>query len=434
MESEPAAPISLSIQFDIEGARSQLTVEMAGPQFELQDHRIPIDRSRQRGWGKVSIPADSNPADNDYYFVFDEAPVRRTIIVTDDAAAARPLELAAAIVPDPALRAAVETVAREQVGSVEWESVAFVFWHAPLPTGDATTTVRSFVDRGGQVLFLPARTVTSDEFMGVRWTDWLEENADVAVETWRGDQDILANTQSGAALPVGQLQVRRYCGLAGELTPLASLKGGAPLVARLPTPHGGVYFCATTPATGDSSLAAGGVVWYVMIQRAIAAGVAVLGNTRQLVAGEATAEQPATWQQQAGPAEAISTDYAYHAGVYTAGDRLLGLNRAVAEDQSPILPDGRVAELFQGLDFARVDDQAGSFAALVQEIWRMFLAAMIVALIVEAALCLPKRSEPGVIEFIGTVSQASDARRSWGDHAAGAAVGFQAEPRPGVPA
>ena len=55
-----------------------------------------------------------------------------------------------------------------------------------------------------------------------------------AVEPWTLretmlDQDLLAQTQSGGPLPVGQLQVRKYCGLSGELTALATLRGGATL-------------------------------------------------------------------------------------------------------------------------------------------------------------------------------------------------------------
>ena len=54
------------MQFEIDGARSEVTVEMTGPTFELKDHRIPLERRPERGWGKVSIPADANPADNDF--------------------------------------------------------------------------------------------------------------------------------------------------------------------------------------------------------------------------------------------------------------------------------------------------------------------------------------------------------------------------------
>jgi hypothetical protein len=161
-------------------------------------------------------------------------------------------------------------------------------------------------------------------------------------------------------------------------------------LARVTTNRGGVYFCATTPAVGDSSLATDGVVLYVLIQRALAAGAAALGHSRSLVAGEVSSEDAATWQQVAGPPHALSTDFALHTGVYRHDDRLFAINRPVAEDAAAVVSDAQVAELFQGLDFVRIDAQAGSLAALIQEIWRLFLVSMMIALIVEAALCLPR--------------------------------------------
>src|SRR5262249_46769173 len=158
--------------------------------------------------------------------------------------------------------------------------------------------------------------------------------------------------------------------------------------ARLPTDRGGVYFCATTPELGDSSLASNGVVLYVFVQRLLATGAAALGQTRQLVAGDAAAEQPTTWRQLAGPPDPTSTEYVHHAGVYAAGEKLLAVNRSPAEDQAAVLADDRVAELFRGLNFVRVDDRAGSLVGLIQEIWRPFLVAMLFAMLVEAGLCL----------------------------------------------
>ncbi len=384
---------SVPIQFEIEGARSEVTIEMSGPQFELKDQRIPLERNHQRGWGKVSIPADANASDNDFYFVFDQPAPRQTVIVADDAPAARPLQLAAAISPDPALRCAAEIITLDQLPTIDWERVSLLLWQAPLPRDESAKRVHSFVDRGGQVVFFPPRDPGNDEFAGVRWQSWVESPNGVVIESWRGDQDLLAHTQSGAALPVGQLEIRKSCGLSGEHTPLASLKGGATLVGRATTNRGGVYFCATTPAAADSSMASNGVVLYVLVHRALATGAAVLGNTRQLVAGDASAvssEQPLNWHQVAGPADALSTDFAFHGGVYGAGEKLFAVNRAAAEDHAAVLADQRVAALFQGLDFARVDDRAGNLAALIQEIWRLFLASMMIALIVEAALCLPR--------------------------------------------
>jgi hypothetical protein len=86
----------------------------------------------------------------------------------------------------------------------------------------------------------------------------------------------------------------------------------------------------------------------------------------------------------------VSTEFALHRGVYRSGDRLFAVNRSTAEDAATVLADGRVAALFRGLDFSRVDAQAGSAGSLIQEIWRLFLVSMILSLVAEAALCLPK--------------------------------------------
>ena len=386
---------SIPVHFEINGARLEMTVEMAGPKFELKDHRIPLERSHVRGWGRVSIPADSNPADNDDWFVFDEPAPRRTIVVAEDPQAARPLQLAAAISPDPTVKCSAEIFAADKLAAVEWEQVALLLWQAPLPEADAARLVRNFIDRGGQVIFFPPHSPGPAEFQGARWTSWVDPNQVISVDNWRGDQDLLAQTQSGGPLPVGQLQIRKYCGLSGELTALATLRGGAPLLARLTTSTGGVCFCTTTPAVGDSSLATGGVVLYVLVQRALADGAKVLGNTRELIAGDPAGEASGAWKRLAGAEAGLSTDYPLHRGIYRSGDRLLAVRRAATEDLAPVLADDRVAGLFQGLDFARVDDQAGNIGSLIQEIWRLFLVAMMVAMVVEAGLCLPRKRPAG---------------------------------------
>ncbi len=381
--------LAVPVQFEIDGARSEVTLQVAG-EAELKDHRIPLEKGRERGWGRVSIPADANPADNDFWFVFEQPAPRRSIIVVDEPQVARPLQLAASISPDPALQCSAEAVAPPQVAAIDWNQVSLLLWQAPLPELDSAQQVRAFIERGGTAIFFPPRAPGDRELFGVRWTSWTEEKSEVPVVGWRSDQDLLAQTASGMPLPVGGLQVRKYCGLSGEVTPLATLRNGSPLLARVATDHGAVYFCATTPAPGDSSLATSGVVFYVLVQRALASGAVALGSTRQLVAGDPPRDDPTLWKRVSGAQEALSTDYSFHSGVYQAGEKLLAVNRAPGEALAPVLADGRVAELFRGLDFARVDDRAGSMGSLIQEIWRMFLVAMMVAMLAEAALCLPK--------------------------------------------
>ena len=121
----------------------------------------------------------------------------------------------------------------------------------------------------------------------------------------------------------------------------------------------------------------------------------MLSRARWLDAGSAGTESPGDWQRLMGGAEGLSTEAACHGGIYASGERLLAVNRPVAEDDSKVLADSVVAELFRGLDFTRVDDRAGNASSLIQEIWRIFLAVMLAAVVLEAVLCLPKVSRGG---------------------------------------
>jgi hypothetical protein len=382
---------SVPVQFEIDGARSEASVELVEGSAELKDYRIPLEKGRERGWGRVSIPADANASDDDFWFVFEQPVPRRAIVVIEDPPAASALELAAAVSPDRGVSHHAEVLTPSQIADVDWNQVSLLLWQAPLPEPEVGKQIEAFVDHGGSAIFFPARLPGSGELFGVHWTSWVKGKVGAgAVLTWRGDQDLLAHTQSGMPLPVGQLQVHKHCGIAGELTPLANLRDGAPLLGRVTTDRGSAYFCATTASGADSSLASDGVVFYVLVQRALTSGATALGSTQQLTAGPLGRRDATSWRRVAGGDDALSTDFSFHRGVYQAGDRLLAVNRAPGEAPAPILAGRRVDALFQGLDFARVDDRAGSTGSLIQEIWRLFLVSMMGAMIVEAALCLPR--------------------------------------------
>jgi hypothetical protein len=76
--------------------------------------------------------------------------------------------------------------------------------------------------------------------------------------------------------------------------------------------------------------------------------------------------------------------------VFACGERLAAVNRPAAEDASLALADERIDGLFRGLSFTRITGTAGDTTSLVQEIWRAFLIAMLVALVVEGLLSLPR--------------------------------------------
>jgi hypothetical protein len=388
---------TVPVQIEIGGARSTVNIELQGGAADLKNHSIPFDSQVPRSWGRVSIPSDANPADDEFYFAFEVPAPRKTILVASEPDVETPLKLAASIPPESSIRCETETVTPEQLASVEWEQVSLLLWQAPLPSGPAADLVQAFVARGGQVVFFPPRTPTSDSLFGVTWKQWKVPDSPEAVKSWRSDDDVLARTQSGAALPVGKLEVRQYCQWDGVLTPLASLVGGDPLLGKPTTNQGAVYFWATTPSLKDSNLASSGVVLYAFVQRVLAAGAQVLSKAQQfdargadLVNTSQGSSEEAVWTLVRGSEEALSTEYEGMSGVYSREDALRAVNRTSTEDEVAIVPDAKLEKLFSGLDYIKVSDQAGSFRALVEEIWRSFLVVMLGALLLEAVLCLPK--------------------------------------------
>jgi hypothetical protein len=424
-------PARVPVQIELGPARSTVEVELTGTETVLARHAIPIDAAalaqtatmaggaegdresaQANGWGRVSIPTDSNLADNDFYVAFGTPPIRRTLVVTEDSQAGvqtkRTLELIAGIPPDKLLRATTEAVTAEAVAAMPLDDVAVILWQAALPEAGSADAVSRFIARGGQVIFLPPDSPTTTSFNGMAWQTWTEHSPPLRPSSWRADEGLLAATLTGAALPVGELELRRTCGITGEGTPLAVLPDGRPLLVRAAGDRGGASFLATTPAVRDSDLAANGVVLYAVVQRAIDAGLETVGNARQVDAGaillggtdaggQRSSQQRSSqqrsqedWRQIAGPPSA-STEAGFHAGVYASRGRLLAVNRPAAEDAAEVVDDRQIETLFQGLSFSRFEQKAGGLGAIVEEVWRLFLVALLVSLVVEGLLCLPRR-------------------------------------------
>ncbi len=408
--SRPAAgdTVNVPVQIELGTARTTVDVELNDTEAAVPRQTIAIDAAglaeagggvgdsgAANGWGRVSIPADDNPADNDFYFSFGVPVVRRTVIVAENPQARRALELVAGIPPEKQLQSTVETVEAAAITGISLDDVALVLWQGKLPEGEAADAVSRFVARGGQVIFMPPDSPRATEFAGMGWQSWAEHSPPVQPASWRVEEGLLASTRSGAALPVGELALRRTCGITGEGTQLAVLPDGRPLVVRAATGRGGVSLVATTPAMRDSDLAANGIVLYALVQRAVDEGLQAVGIARQLDAGSErrgeSAEQ-AGWRQIAGP-PAASTERGYHAGVYATDGRLMAVNRPASEDATEVVPDRDVDALFQGVSFSRFEQKAGDRGTIVEEVWRLFLVGVLVALVVEGLLCLPTRAK-----------------------------------------
>ena len=100
-----------------------------------------------------------------------------------------------------------------------------------------------------------------------------------------GDADLLAHVESGDALRLNQLLTFATAPLKAPGHLWQGFQDEASLLTRVATDRGAVYFCSTLPTAQFSSLEREGVVFYVMLQRALAEGSRSLAVASQRNAG-----------------------------------------------------------------------------------------------------------------------------------------------------
>jgi len=399
----PAEPLTIPVTFVVNGVRSVENVVLSEREVSLLGHSIELDLKTQGGWGVVEIPSDANPRDNSHYFVFAEPGSVPIAVVSEDSRAAELIGKAAGAPTDRLAQHEVVFLSPAQAAEIDWDRTALVVWQAPIPEGILADQLLNFVEAGRSVLFYPPRNPGPNEFAGLSWGGWLEvTEEDGAVASWRSDSDLLRNTDSGSSLFLGELALYRRCSIKGEGLELVRLENDAPLWLKARTDAGGAWFCGTLPQGTHSSLARDGIAFYVSLQRAIESGGRSIGRARQLEARTDAVTEKEGWSRLAGLSEEEVVGIAaqtLQAGAFKVGEgekqRFAALNRPASEDDVRTITEDELELAFGTLEYSLVADKAGEEGSeLVREIWRLFLIAMAIALLVEAVLCMPARREP----------------------------------------
>ena len=425
----------IPIEFEVNNVRSVVEVDIDSQGTSLRGHRIPIDTKVRSGWGSVGLPGDANPLDNRFFFVFSEPLVRRAVVVSDEVKNGEAFRRALAIPIDPRLQHRVDVVSVDRVTEIDWENTGLLIWQAALPRGSIAEQIAQFVDTGRVVMFFPPSQnadFRKARLFGSRWGDWqthrnsgqrsalsrrfptrglrrsqqetskqkhstssgnlFADSHSFGISWWRGDTDLLAHVESGDALPLNELRTYQYRAFESPGTPLARFDDDAPLLTRVATDHGAVYFCSTLPTAQFSSLEREGVIFYVILQRALDQGCRALAVASQRDAGSDVLADRNEWKLVA-PADnsQFLSQRGLHAGVYRDGAYWTAVNRSQIEDSATVVAVETVDTLFDGMSYRRIDVDVGDTSALASELWRVFLIAMIVALLAEAVLSLPSR-------------------------------------------
>ena len=82
-------------------------------------------------------------------------------------------------------------------------------------------------------------------------------------------------------------------------------------------------------------------------------------------------------------------DIRTESGVYRSGERLLAVNRPLAEDNPEILDGPEAERLFGTLGVRMLQEKRRTAESLEGEVWRIFVFLMLTFLVVEGILILP---------------------------------------------
>ncbi|MDF1751312.1 MAG: BatA domain-containing protein [Verrucomicrobiales bacterium] len=405
-QSSRVSPETLPVEFTINGARTAQEFTINGSELRLQGHTVSLGNSESTGWGRIDLPADGNPRDNTFFFVFDEAPVLKTVIVSDDQQTAAAIKAAASAPIDGSRTYAADILPTSRQAEVPWDDTALLFWQAPIPEKGSPESglLEQFVESGRSLVFLPVdNNQNENDFLGFRWIPQTDSPSAGPYEIgwWRTDSGLLENTQNGNPLPLGMTKIFQIREFEGETQSFLKLKDGRSVIARhinkLP---GNLYIWGTLPKSSFSSIASDGVAFFAMIHRALQQGGNFLSNAQMRSAGGSALPDNVQWTSASvRDSDEDHVNPSLSAGAFQSTDKWLAINRPEGEDDFRTINEEAIEDLFGGLDYRVIQDSVNNRSSLASEIWRIFLVLMALALIIEAALCLPPRNdeEPAVV-------------------------------------
>lgn len=374
-------PLTLSLN----GAQSTDMVSLSGNVIKFTK-RMPL--SGKSGYGYIQLPADTNSRDNTAYFSYGvELPVH-TAIVAAKSEAQYYLSLAAAP-PGYASQQAKTYLPHE---SIPWDSLSLVIWQAPIPNDTAQVPLLEFIRKGGIIAFYPPPNTEEQSFLGTQWGLVNKSSASkyFIVQDWDRSDGPLRNGEEGTPIPVSKLKAVKRRGIITDSTSLARWSNDSPFLTRSFHGRGAVYFVSTLPDYTWSNLGDADVI-LPLTQRLLFKGNQRFGSGYSATLGHLPAEITIDAAKRKRLDKATPTNplnAVYEAGVYTFGERTLAVNRPAEEDLKIHLDKEALDLALSDVEYSLFEEDTENSSAFAQQLWQIFLVAVLIFLIIESFLCL----------------------------------------------
>ena len=387
--------LNLPLTVRVNGTASGESLTLPGQSLRFQK-RIAIKDEAESGHGWLSIPADGNPRDNAVFFAYGPARPVKSLIVAPKGESADYLALAAA--PPGFEKQTAERIDPAAFARTSTADYSMILWAAPLPSATNANLLEAFLKAGGQIVCLPAAEPSSETFLGMKWEPVAEAQRGkfFILQDWNKTDGPLRDGIDGTPLPAERLRAIKRAIPAGDSAPLARWEDGEPFITRKIVDHGTLWFLGSLPDYTWSNLGDADVL-LPATQRILALGADRFDSS---YLAEINTE-PATLAP--GETRARVDDFSqentpHDAGVFRLGERLVAVNRPLAEDDLQIATKDNLDAMLAGTDY-RLLDQVGQSAdpSLSTDMWRAFLLAVLFFLISEALLCLPKKQKEEIL-------------------------------------
>lgn len=384
-------PFSLPITTSLGGARSTDSVNVPGQSLAFQK-RIKISDEASTGHGWLSIPADGNPRDNSIFFAYGPARPVKTLIIASPGEAADYLALAAA--PPGFEKQSTQLIDPALFAITPVSDAAMILWAAPMPTGESADILANFLRSGGQLVFLPAATESTENFLGMKWTPatLAESGKFFILQEWNKSDGPLRDGIDGTPIPAERLRAIKRAIPEGDAAVLARWEDGEAFVTRKIVDRGTLWFIGSIPDYTWSNLGDADVL-LPAIQRILSIGAERFDSSYLAEVGSEESKS------SSGETRTRIDDFSGEssegdAGVFQLGNRILATNRPLDEDDLQVAGREELDAMLEGTNY-RLLNQPGqaSDPSISTDMWRAFLIAVLFFLISEALLCLPKKSK-----------------------------------------
>ena len=397
---EDSGPTTVTLNIDHMGAGSGSEVAFDG-QSQAFRKRIALTGTSGEGYGWVAITDNANKRNNVSFYAYgEEAPVQSYLIAESSTDEETLKSLTAALAPGVANQK-VTVRSPELAYQVNFDSASLVVWKAPIPQPPVSDQLFDYVKNGGIVVFLPPSENSNASFGGLSWAEISESPGDkyFIVKEWERGDGAFRDASDGSPLPVDRIRAIKRRGISGDYTSLADWVDGEPFLARRVIESGQVVFLSTLPSYTWSNLEQT-ALHLVALQRSLNEGsrrmgarfFTVAGEASSLPAGDEIRSRVDSYDEATG-----SGDASFEAGVYRLGERLIAANRPAEEDSLEALTGADLESALADTGYSLLEEQdASGDSSLSRPVWRWFLIAMLLFLILEALLCLqPRRPVTG---------------------------------------